>query len=121
MYDDKNIFARIIAGEIPCDKVYDDENTIAFKDISPAAPIHILVLPKGKYISYDDFITKAPSEIIHKFFQAVQKIAADLNLTKSGYRIITNHGDNAGQSVPHFHIHILGGQTLGPLIAAGNK
>lgn len=117
-YDNDNIFAKIILGEIPCDEVYQDENVLAFNDISPAAPIHVLVIPKGRYQSFDDFISNANSDIITNFFATVKKIATNLGLVESGYRIITNHGKNASQTVPHFHVHILGGKPLGGLISS---
>ncbi len=116
MYDNENIFARIIRGKIPCEKVYEDDTVLAFQDIHPAAPVHVLVLPKGAYVSFDDFVAHADTEIISAFFKAVGKIAGTLGLREGGYRIITNHGKNASQSVPHFHVHILGGRTLGSLL-----
>ena len=120
MYDQTNIFAKIIAGEVPCDEVYNDKNVLAFKDVSPAAPMHVLVIPKGEYVSFNDFATKAGTEKLANFFQTVQKIASDLGLEQDGYRLITNHGKNASQTVPHFHVHILGGKPLGGLLADDN-
>ncbi len=118
MYDPDNIFAKIIRGEIPCSKVYEDDRVMAFRDISPAAPVHILVVPKGEYESFDDFTTKAEASEIQHFFATVQKIAKDNKLVKSGYRIITNHGPDASQTVQHFHFHILGGKAMGGLLPA---
>jgi diadenosine tetraphosphate (Ap4A) HIT family hydrolase len=115
-YDNQNLFAKIIRGEIPCDKVYEDENIFAFKDINPAAPTHILVLPKGEYMSFNDFVQKADPQIITNFFQKTQQLAAENNLIESGYRLIANHGDNASQSVHHFHLHLIGGRALGGLV-----
>lgn len=115
-YDNDNIFAKIIRGEIPCDKVYSDDDVFAFKDIAPAAPVHVLVIPKGQYVSFDDFVTKASSQKVADFFQKVQKIASELGVDKTGYRLISNHGANAHQAVPHFHVHILGGKKLGGLL-----
>ncbi|MCE3231876.1 MAG: hypothetical protein K0R98_133 [Rickettsiaceae bacterium] len=115
-YDKNNIFAKIIREEIPCSKVYNDDFVLAFKDITPAAPVHVLVVPKGEYTSLDDFSTKAKPEEIGRFFATVQKIAVQLGVDKTGYRIITNHGANASQTVPHFHVHILGGSPLGGLL-----
>lgn len=116
MYDNNNIFARIIRGEIPCDKVYEDEVTLAFLDIAPAAPVHALVVPKGEYVSLDDFAQKADPGEISAFFRTVREITHRLGLKEDGYRVLTNHGRNASQSVPHFHVHILGGRPLGGLL-----
>lgn len=115
-YDSNNIFARIIRGDIPCKKVYEDDQVLAFHDIAPAAPIHVLVLPKGDYISFDDFAVKASADTVKRFFATVQQIAAELGLDDTGYRLIANHGSDASQSVPHFHVHILGGRALGGLL-----
>lgn len=117
-YDDNNIFARILRGEIPCQKVYEDTHVLAFNDIAPKAPVHILVIPKGKYIAIDDFGAKASPEEIKAFYAAVSKIAADQNLKSGGFRVIANTGLNGGQEVPHFHVHILGGKRLGPMLAS---
>ena len=116
MYDKNNIFAKIIRGEIPSDKIYEDEEILAINDLAPVAPIHVLVIPKGEYISFDDFITDAPQEIIAKFFRKVKEIANDLGVGKSGYRILANHGKDAMQTVPHFHMHILAGKDLGKIL-----
>lgn len=110
-YDRSNIFAKIIRKEIPCDKIYEDEMILAFNDIAPIAPVHILVIPKGEYSSYDDFVQKADKEMILHFFKMVQKIAQDHDLI-DGYRIISNHGKDAGQTVFHFHIHIIGKKQM---------
>lgn len=115
-YDKNNIFAQIIAKKIPSKKVYEDDDVYAFHDIAAAAPVHVLVVPKGEYVSFDDFVSKANIDIVAKFFIKVQKIAEELGLQENGYRIITNHGIHASQSVPHFHVHILGGRALGPLL-----
>lgn len=115
-YDANNIFAKIIRGEIPGKKAYEDEQVLAIHDIAPAAPVHVLVMPKGHYVSFDDFAQKAPATDVQHFFQCVQKIAASLGLPEGGYRIIANHGPDASQSVPHFHMHILGGRPLGGLL-----
>ncbi len=116
-YDKNNIFAKIIRGEIPCNKVLENEFAFAFHDLHPAAPIHVLVLPKGEYTSFDDFSQNATATAIQGFFKTVQKIAQDLNLSESGYRLIANHGADASQTVPHFHVHILGKAKLGSLVA----
>ena len=115
-YDSNNIFAKILRGEIPCSKVYEDEYSLAFKDISPQAKIHILLIPKGKYISMDDFSSNASIEEFNSFFRILGEIPRIFGIDKSGYRIIANHGINSHQEVPHFHFHILGGKPLGPLI-----
>ena len=117
MYDSTNVFAKIIRGEIPCAKVYEDEYALAFRDIEPAAPAHILVVPKGEFSSFNDFAAHEAASI-GQFFQAVQKIAAQEGLVEGGYRLITNHGADASQSVAHFHVHILGGRPLGALLAS---
>ncbi|MGE0754823.1 MAG: histidine triad nucleotide-binding protein [Alphaproteobacteria bacterium] len=117
-YDKDNIFAKILRGEIPCKKVYEDGFALAFHDIAPAAPTHVLVVPKGEYVSFHDFAIGAPAEQVQGFFAAVQKTAQELGLKESGYRIITNHERDAGQEVYHFHVHILGGKRLGKLVAA---
>jgi len=116
-YDTNNIFAQIIRGEIPCKKVFENEEVLAFHDIQPAAPVHVLVLPKGEYCSFDDFSTQAPAETIARFFATIQSIAKEIGVIDSGYRLIMNHGKNASQTVPHFHAHILGGKALGALVA----
>ena len=115
-YDSNNVFAKIIRGEIPSKKVYEDEKILAFEDISKAAPTHILVIPKGQYVSFDDFMHKASDKEVVDFFRKVREISNSYGLGKSGYRLITNNGGDASQSVPHFHIHILGGKKLGGLI-----
>ena len=116
-YDDNNIFARILRGELPCNKVYEDEHAFAFHDINPLAPVHILVIPKGQYVSWDDFSEKASDAEIAGFTRAVGKIARDAELVTKGYRVLANVGQRAGQEVPHLHLHIFGGQPLGPMLA----
>jgi diadenosine tetraphosphate (Ap4A) HIT family hydrolase len=115
-YDKDNIFAKIIRKEIPSAKVYEDDDVYAFHDIAKAAPVHVLVVPKGEYESFDDFVKKANMDVIANFFIKVQKIAEMMKVTENGYRIITNHGLHASQSVPHFHVHIIGGRALGALL-----
>lgn len=117
-YDDQNIFAKILRGEIPCDKVYEDDHVLAFRDIAPQAPVHILVIPKGSYISIDDFGVHASAEEIAAFYKAVATIAEQEGLTENGFRSIANTGDHGGQEVPHFHLHLLGGAPVGPMVAA---
>lgn len=116
MYDVENIFAKILRGEIPCDKVYEDEFVLAFNDINPQAPNHILVIPKGEYVSMADFTSGASDEMIAGFFRAVGKVARQLGLEEDGYRILANSGSNAHQEVPHLHIHIFAGKKLGPML-----
>lgn len=116
-YDDSNIFAKILRGEIPCNKVHEDSHVLAFRDIHPQAPAHILVIPKGKYVSAADFGANAPAEEIIAFWRAVSEIAAAEGLSERGFRLIANAGANGGQEVPHFHVHILGGRALGPMLA----
>ena len=115
MYDINNVFAKIIRSEIPCQKVYEDLEVLAFHDLHPVAPVHILVIPKEQYTSFDDFSRKVNVERVSHFFACVQKIAKKFVLDQTGYRIVTNHGDDALQTVQHFHVHILGGKKLGPL------
>ena len=115
-YDETNIFARILRGEIPSKAVYEDEHALAFHDIAPAAPIHILVIPKGAYVSWDDFSERASAEEIAGFVRAVGKVARDQGLVEPGYRLLANVGMNSGQEVPHLHVHIFGGRPLGPML-----
>ncbi len=117
MYDSRNIFARILRGEIPCDKVYEDDFVLAFRDIAPKAPVHILVIPKAPYIDLADFSAHASGAEIEGFFRAVAKIAAEQNLTPQGFRSIANTGVHGGQEVPHFHLHLLGGAPIGPMVS----
>jgi len=116
-YDDNNIFARILRGEIPSKKVYEDEQALAFQDINPLAPTHILVIPKGRYVSWDDFSANASEAEIAGFVRAVGKVARDAGLVESGYRLLANTGLNAGQEVAHLHVHVFAGRPLGPMLA----
>ena len=116
-YDDQNIFAKIIRGEIPCDKVYEDDHVLAFNDITPQAPVHILVIPKGEYISLEDFSGNASAEEIIAFHRAVAQIVKDAGLSENGFRGIANAGEHGGQEVPHYHLHILGGKQLGAMLS----
>jgi diadenosine tetraphosphate (Ap4A) HIT family hydrolase len=116
-YDESNIFARILRGEIPSKRVYEDEHALAFHDINPAAPIHILVIPKGPYVSWDDFSERGSADEIAGFVRAVGKVARDRGLVEPGYRLLANVGMNSGQEVPHLHVHIFGGRPLGPMLA----
>ena len=116
-YDESNIFARILRGEIPAKKVYEDEFAFAFYDINPQAPIHILVIPKGAYVSWDDFSAKGSEAEIAGFVRAVGHVAREQGLVAPGYRLLANAGLNSGQEVPHLHVHLFGGRGLGPMLA----
>ena len=116
-YDDQNVFAKILRGEIPCNKVYEDEWALAFHDIAPQAPVHILVIPKGEYVSWDDFSARAPSDEIAGFVRAVGHVARERGLVARGYRLLANTGRNGGQEVAHLHVHLFGGGPLGPMIS----
>lgn len=120
-YDSSNIFARIIRGEISAKKIYEDEQVLAIEDIAPAAPVHVLVMPKGDYVSFDDFSAKAPPDNVAYFFKTITRIARQMKVEVDGYRLIMNHGAHASQSVPHFHVHILGGRALGALLPGDNE
>ncbi len=115
-YDDQNIFAKILRGEIPCDKVYEDDYALAFNDINPVRPVHILVIPKGPYVSLDDFTAKGSPEELAGFLKAVGHVAREAGVAATGYRIIGNTGDHGHQEVPHLHIHIVGGASAGPMV-----
>jgi diadenosine tetraphosphate (Ap4A) HIT family hydrolase len=116
-YDPDNIFARILRGEIPCKTVYEDEHTLAFHDINPQAPTHVLVIPKGAYRSMDDFSAKASEAEIAALFRAVGKVVELTGVGPAGWRMLANSGANGGQEVPHLHIHVFGGRRLGPMLA----
>lgn len=116
-YDSDNIFAKILRGEIPCEKVYEDEHALAFHDIAPQADVHILVIPKGEYVSWDDFSEKASDAEMAGFVRAVGHVARDKGLVVRGYRLLANVGHNSGQEVPHLHVHLFGGGPLGPMLA----
>lgn len=120
-YDPNNIFAKILRGEIPCKQAFENEHALAFHDIRPQAPVHVLVVPKGSYVSLDDFTAQASAAEIEGFWRAVGQVAREAEVVAGGYRLISNHGLNAHQEVPHFHVHILGGQALGPMLSGGNK
>jgi diadenosine tetraphosphate (Ap4A) HIT family hydrolase len=115
-YDDSNIFAKILRGEIPCNKVYEDDHVLAFHDINPQTPTHVLVIPKGSYVSSDDFFNDASEAEIAAFFRAVGKISRDLGVVDRGYRVLANAGPDAHQEVSHFHLHIFAGTDLGRMI-----
>src|SRR5258707_13465885 len=115
-YDRNNVFALILRGELPCNKVYEDEHVLAFHDIRPQAPVHIVLIPKGEYVSVDDFSEKASDAEIAAFIRAIARLARDAGVSESGYRILANHGGAAHQEVPHFHLHLFGGRDLGPML-----
>ena len=115
-YDDSNIFARILRGELPAKTVYDDDYALAFHDINPQAPLHLLVIPKGAYVSWDDFSERASEAEIAGFIRAVGKVARDHGLVAPGYRLLANVGPDSHQEVPHLHVHLFAGQPLGPML-----
>ena len=112
MYDENNIFAKILRKEIPCEPIYEDEKVFFFHDINPQAKIHILAIPKLQVINFNDFVLKADIETFNYFFTKIYEIAKEMGLTSTGFRLITNNGQDANQEVPHFHIHLLGGENL---------
>lgn len=116
-YDEGNIFARILRGEIPASKVYEDEHALAFHDINPQAPTHILVIPKGPYVSWDDFSARASDAEIAGFVRAVGQVARAAGLVAPGYRLLANIGRDGHQEVPHLHVHVFAGRQLGPMLA----
>jgi histidine triad (HIT) family protein len=116
-YDPNNIFARILRGELPCRRAYEDEHALAFHDINPQAPEHILVIPKGAYVSWDDFSERGGDAEIAGFVRAVGRVARQAGLVEPGYRLLANVGLNGHQEVPHLHVHIFGGRPLGPMLA----
>ena len=116
-YDDQNIFAKILRGEIPNRTVFKDEWALAFHDINPLAPVHVLVIPKGAYVSWDDFSARASEAEIAGFVRAVGQVARDLDLVAPGYRLLANVGQHGHQEVPHLHVHLFGGLPLGPMLA----
>ncbi|WP_310498366.1 histidine triad nucleotide-binding protein [Sandarakinorhabdus sp.] len=116
-YDDANIFARILRGEIPCRQVFADDHALAFHDINPQAPMHVLVIPRGRYRSWADFSALASDAEIAGFIRAVGTVAREMGLEEPGYRLLANAGEDAHQEVPHLHVHIFGGRPLGPMLA----
>ena len=115
MYDENNIFAKILRKEIPCDKVYEDEFSLFFNDINPQAKIHVLGIPKFSCTTFSDFLKNADNKNISSFFKSVQLVISKLGLEEKGYRLISNSGEDGGQEVPHFHVHILAGEKIGSL------
>ena len=116
-YDESNVFARILRGEIPANKAYEDEFALAFHDINPQAPVHILVIPKGAYVSWDDFSERADEAEIAGFVRAVGRVAREAGLVAPGYRLLANVGAHSGQEVAHLHVHLFGGRGLGPMLS----
>ncbi|MEG3180878.1 HIT domain-containing protein [Sphingomonas sp. LT1P40] len=116
-YDDQNIFARILRDEIPSKRVYEDDYAVAFYDLNPVAPYHMLVIPRGPYVSWDDFTARASDAEIAGFARAVGLVAREARLVEPGYRLLANTGLHSGQEIPHLHVHILAGQPLGPMLA----
>ena len=115
-YDPNNVFARILRGEIPCQKVYEDEHVLAFHDISPQTPMHLLVIPKGEYVSLDDFSKKASVAEMAALVRALGHIGREQGVAETGYRVLSNTGPAAHQEVPHFHVHLFGGRDLGGML-----
>ena len=116
-YDDSNVFARILRGELPAKTVYENEHALAFHDIHPLAPYHVLVIPKGRYVSWDDFAMRASDAEQAGFVRAVGHVAREAGMVEQGYRLLSNVGKRSGQEVPHLHVHIFGGAPLGPMLA----
>jgi diadenosine tetraphosphate (Ap4A) HIT family hydrolase len=116
-YDPSNIFARILRGELPAKTIMESEHSLAFHDINPLSPIHVLVIPKGAYVSWDDFAAKASDAEIADFTRTIGKVAASVGADAQGYRVLSNVGKRGGQEVPHLHVHIFGGAPLGPMLA----
>ena len=116
-YDDQNVFAKILRGELPCKKVMEDEHVLAFHDINPLAPVHVLVIPKGFYVSWDDFSREASDAEMAALTRAIGEVARMVGADTQGYRVLSNIGKRGGQEVPHFHVHVFGGQPLGPMLS----
>ena len=116
-YDDNNIFARILRGELPSKTVHETQHSLAFHDLSPLAAVHVLVIPKGPYVSWEDFSARAPDAEIADFVRAIGETARRVGAEPQGYRVLANTGKRAGQEVPHLHVHVFGGQPLGPMLA----
>ena len=117
-YDDANVFARLLRGEIPAQRVHEDEWAVAFRDIAPQAPVHVLVIPRGRYVSLADFSAAASDAELAGFWRAVGRVARELGLEQRGYRALANVGQDAGQEVPHFHVHLFAGRPLGRMVPA---
>ena len=115
-YDDDNVFAKILRGELPANKVYEDEFVLAFDDINPKTPVHVLIVPKDAYVDYRDFIENARPETVVGFFRAVNQVARLTGVAETGFRLVANNGASAGQIVFHFHMHLYGGRPLGGMV-----
>lgn len=120
IYDPENIFAKVLRGEIPCTKVYENDHALAFEDINPLAPVHILIIPKGDYVSSADFNKHATDPEVVGFTRAVGEVATLKGLDETGYRVLSNHGSDAHQDVPHYHVHVVGGRDLGGMMDRPN-
>ena len=120
IYNEQNVFAKILRGELPCKKVHETHYSLAFHDIAPQAKIHVLVIPKRAYVSWDDFSANATKEEQADYVAAIGATARKLGIDTSGYRILANHGRDSHQEVPHLHVHILAGQPLGPMLDGGD-
>jgi histidine triad (HIT) family protein len=116
-YDDGNVFAKILRGELPAKTVHETEHSLAFHDLNPLAPIHVLVIPKGQYVSWDDFSARASDAEIADFVRTIGEVARKVEADTQGYRVLANTGKRAGQEVPHLHVHLFGGAPLGPMLA----
>ena len=116
-YDEQNVFAKILRGEIPSKTVLETEHSLAFHDVNPLSPIHVLVIPKGGYVSWDDFTAKASDAEIADFVRTVGEVARITGADAQGYRILSNSGKRSGQEVPHLHMHVFGGSPLGPMLS----
>ena len=116
-YDEQNIFAKILRGELPSKKLMENEHVLAFHDINPLAPVHVLVIPKGSYVSWDDFSERATDAEMAALTRAIGEVARMVGADAQGYRVLSNVGKRAGQEVPHLHVHVFGGQPLGPMLA----
>jgi histidine triad (HIT) family protein len=116
-YDEQNVFAKILRGELPCRKVMENEHVLAFHDISPLAPVHVLVIPKGAYVSWDDFSEQASDAEMAALVRAVGEVTRTVGADAQGYRVLSNVGKRGGQEVPHLHVHVFGGQPLGPMLS----
>jgi len=119
-YSTENVFAKILRGEIPCSKVHETDHALAFQDINPQAKVHVLVIPKGAYVSWDDFSANASATEQADYVAAIGATARELGVDKTGYRLLANHGRDSHQEVPHLHVHILAGQPLGPMLEGGD-
>ena len=119
-YDTENVFAKILRGEIPCSKVHETDHALAFQDINPQTKVHVLVIPKGAYVSWDDFSANASAAEQADYVAAIGATARELGVDKTGYRLLANHGHDSHQDVPHLHVHILAGQPLGPMLEGGD-